>query len=313
MLCASTPFKKGLLLTTIYPNMELRPLVSILTVNFNQAEVTCQLIRSLRRMTYTNIEIVVVDNGSEKDDPSIISQQFPEIIYLETGKNLGFAGGNNFGLVHCQGEYVLFINNDVEVEPDFLEPLLQAFSEYPKVGMVSPRIHFYDEPGLIQYAGSTPMNPFTIRNSGIGWRQKDTGQYLESRLTAYIHGAAMMVPRKVMEEVGLMYDDYFLYYEELDWCYRVNKAGYQIVYVGQSLVHHKESVSTGRNSPLKTYYLTRNRLLFARRNFDFWERFASMIFFTFISLPKNLMFFVIKRDWDLIRPFLRGVWWNLTH
>lgn len=289
------------------------PLVSILTVNFNQAEVTCQLIQSLRRISYPNIEIVVVDNGSERDDPAIIPQRYPEVIYLATGKNLGFAGGNNFGLAKCSGDYVLFINNDVEVEPDFLEPLLEVFQEFPKVGMASPRIHFYDHPGLIQYAGSTPMNPFTIRNSGIGWNQQDTGQYLESRLTAYIHGAAMIVPRKVMEEVGLMYDDYFLYYEELDWCHRIQKAGYQILYVGQSLVHHKESVSTGKNSPLKTYYLTRNRLLFARRNFDFWERMASMLFFTFISMPKNLLFFVLKREWDLISPFLRGVWWNVTH
>lgn len=289
------------------------PLVSILTVNFNQAEVTCQLIRSLHRITYPNIEIVVVDNGSEQDDPRVIHSQFPDIIYLETKKNLGFAGGNNFGLSECTGDYVLFINNDVEVEPDFLEPLVNIFTEFPEVGMASPRIHYYNQPGLIQYAGSTPINPFTIRNKGIGWSQKDTGQYMDSRITAYIHGAAMIVPRKVMEDVGLMYDDYFLYYEELDWCHRVAKAGYQILYVGKSLVHHKESVSTGKNSPLKTYYLTRNRLLFARRNFSFWERIGSMLFFTFISLPKNLLFFVLKREWELMRPFMKGVWWNLTH
>lgn len=289
------------------------PLVSILTVNYNQSAVTCDLIRSLLKISYPNFEIVVVDNGSVNDNPSVIKQRYPSITYLETGENLGFAGGNNYGLPHCHGEFVLFINNDVEVEPDFLEPLVDVFSHFPKVGMASPKIHFYDVPGLIQYAGSTPINPFTIRNAGIGSMQKDEGQYNDTRLTAYIHGACMLVSREAMNDVGWMFDDYFLYYEELDWCHRIQKAGFQIVYVGNSLIHHKESVSVGRASPLKMYYLTRNRLLFARRNFSFWERIIAMIFFTFVSIPKNLFTLLIKRQFNLIGPFFKGVYWNLVN
>jgi hypothetical protein len=293
--------------------MAQSPLVSILTVNFNQSEVTCDLIRSLKRLTYSHFEIIVVDNGSTTGDSSVIPMRFPDITFLETNKNLGFAGGNNFGLPYCHGDFVLFINNDVEVEPDFLEPLVEVFYNYPKVGMASPRIHYFDQPGLIQYAGSTPINPFTIRNAGIGTFQKDEGQYLETRQTAYIHGACMLVSREVMETVGLMFDDYFLYYEELDWCHRTHGAGYQIMYVGESLIHHKESVSVGKASPLKMYYLTRNRLLFARRNFGFWERIIAMLFFSFISIPKNLLSLILKRDFHLMGPFLRGVFWNVVN
>ncbi len=288
------------------------PLVSILTVNYNQAAVTADLLRSLRRVRYPRIEIVVVDNGS-KEDCDWLAEQYREIRFVKTGENLGFAGGNNFGLPYCSGAYVLFLNNDIEVEPDFLEPLLEAFELFPEVGMASPRIHFYDEPGLIQYAGSTPLNPFTIRNSTIGFRQKDTGQYLESRPTAFIHGAAMIVPAKVINELGPMTDDYFLYYEELDWCSRIVRSGYQVIYVGSSLVHHKESISVGKMSPLKTYYMTRNRLLYARRNFGFGERLVAMLFFCFVSIPKNLFGYAVRREWTLASAFLKGVYWNLIH
>lgn len=293
--------------------MENTPLVSILTVNFNQAEVSCDLIRSLRRMRYPNIEIVVVDNGSEKDDPSIILERFTDITFLKTGENLGFAGGNNFGLPYCHGEYVLFINNDVEVEPDFLEPMIAVFGKFPQVGMVSPRIHYFDSPGLIQYAGSTPINRMTMRNAGIGSFEKDRGQYLDTRTTAYIHGACMLVSKEVIEKVGVMHDDYFLYYEELDWCHRVHSAGYQIIFEGSALVHHKESVSVGKASPLKMYYMTRNRLLFARRNFKQTERILAMLFFTFISIPKNLLTLIVKGQFELIKPFFRGISWNLKN
>ena len=289
------------------------PLVSIVTVNFNQWEETCELLRSLERITYPNVEVIVVDNGSEKSIPNGTQERFYSVKFLYTKKNLGFAGGNNFALADCAGDYILFLNNDIEVEPDFLEPLVDAFTFFPKLGAASPRIHFFHRPGVLQYAGSTEMSPYTIRNSTFGNGQKDQGQYMDSRLTAYIHGAAMIVSRSVIEDVGMMYEDYFLYYEEYDWCERMKKKGFQAAYIGNSLIHHKESVSTGKKSPLKIFYLTRNRLLFARRNFSWDQRVTSMLFFAFVSIPKNVFSFGIRGEWILMKAFLRGVWWNLTH
>ena len=289
------------------------PLVSIVTVNFNQWEETFELLRSLERITYANWEVIVVDNGSETKAPDEMEGRFPSVRFLYTKKNLGFAGGNNFALADCAGDYVLFLNNDVEVEPDFLEPLVDAFSFFPKLGAASPRIHFFHRPGVLQYAGSTEMSPYTIRNSTFGNGQKDQGQYMDSRLTAYIHGAAMIVSRAVIEDVGMMYEDYFLYYEEYDWCERMKKKGFQAAYIGNSLIHHKESVSTGKKSPLKIFYLTRNRLLFARRNFSWDQRVTSMLFFAFVSIPKNVFYLGLRGEWTLMKAFLKGVWWNLTH
>ncbi len=293
--------------------MITRPLVSILSVNFNQTQMTIELIESLKKVTYPSIEIVIVDNGSERDHPDLISQKFPDITFLKTGKNLGFAGGNNYGLKHCHGELIFFVNNDVLVEPDFLEPLVEHFEKYTRCGMASPRIVYYKPEGLLQYAGTTPLNPYTLRNKGIGYREPDVGQYKDVRQTSYIHGAAMMVPRTVIAKVGQMYEDYFLYYEEVDWNERIRKAGYEIWYVGTSQIIHRESVSVGGMSPLKVYYLNRNRLLFARRNFKGSKLLVAWLFYSLVSLPINSVRFLLKRELKLLKALWKAYFWNLTH
>ena len=244
------------------------PLVTIITVNYNQTGVTCELLESLRHISYPNIEVIVVDNASPDEDPSEMKTRFPEISLIISKKNLGFAGGNNLGILQAKGEYLLFINNDTEVPVDFLEPMIIRLLENPELGMISPKIRFHHSPSIIQFAGYTPLNPYTLRQELIGYRQEDKGQHDESIETFSIHGAAMMVPMKVVKQVGLMADIYFLYYEEHDWAFRIKREGYKVFYEAGSLVYHKESISTGKESPLKIYYISRNRILFARRNYS---------------------------------------------
>ncbi|MFA5727734.1 MAG: glycosyltransferase family 2 protein, partial [Saccharofermentanaceae bacterium] len=219
---------------------------------------------SLFKITYPNIEVFVIDNGSPDDTPRKIKEQFPQIIYIETGKNLGFAGANNLGISKAQGKYILLLNNDTIVTPGFLEPLVEKMESDPSIGAVSPKIRFFYSPDTIQYAGLTPINPFTIRSRAIGFRETDSGQYENDTITAYAHGAAMMTSLEIFKKVGLMSMAFFLYYEELDWGFRILKAGYKIYYGHNSLVFHKESISTGKQSPLKTYYINRSRLLYMR-------------------------------------------------
>ncbi len=293
--------------------MRAQPLVTILTVNYNQSAVTCELLESLRKITYKNIEIIVVDNDSPTDSPQIILEKYPEVNLVLSKENLGFAGGNNLGLREAKGEYIFFVNNDVEVSADFLEPLLEEFEKDDKVAMVSPKIRYYHTPDKIQYAGSTQMNPYTIRNSHIGWNEVDNGQYDKVYETNYAHGAAMLVKQSVINEVGPMADVFFLYYEELDWCERIKKAGYKIIFNGNSEILHKESVTTGKMSPLKMYYLTRNRLLFAKRNIEGIKLLFSMLFFTLISIPKNTIVLLLKGQTKLLSSFYKGVFWNLRN
>jgi len=206
-------------------------LVSIITVNYNQTDITCQLLESLRKITYRNIEIFVVDNASPNNEADDIKKRYPEINLIKSSQNLGFAGGNNLAIREAKGDYFLLINNDNEVEPGFLEPLVLKFETNSKIGAVSPKIKYFFHPELIQYAGFEPMNPITIRQHAIGFQEVDNGQYENDILTDFAFGAAMLVSRRVIIEVGLMADIFFLYYEEMDWMARIRRADFEIWYI----------------------------------------------------------------------------------
>jgi len=289
------------------------PLVSIITVNYNQPEITCDLLESLTHITYPAIEIIVVDNASPSKNPDVILEKYPYITLIKSGKNLGFAGGNNIGIRVAKGKHILLINNDTEVDPGFLEPLIAKLENNPDIGVVSPKIRYFFQPDTIQYAGFTPINPITIRNSGIGFNETDHGQYEQDTQTNYAFGAAMVIPIKVMKEVGLMADIFFLYYEEMDWMQRIKDADYKIFYVHNSLVFHKDSITTGTMSPLKIFYLNRNRLLYMRRNVHGWKAVASVIYQLIIAIPKNLAVFLLSGQFKLFIAYFNAMTWHLKN
>lgn len=289
------------------------PLVSVITINYNQAQVTCQMLASLRQVTYGPVEVIVVDNASPTEDPAVIARDFPEVTLIRSKVNLGFSGGNNLGIARARGKYLLFLNNDTEVAPGFLEPLVALFESHPEVGIASPKIIYYDTDNLIQYAGSRGINCWTGRSITIGQLEQDRGQHNTSGRTRLIDGAAMMIPMNVIQQVGPMPELYFLYYEELDWCQTIKRAGYAAHYVAGSTIYHKESVSVGKASVLKTYYLNRNRLLFIRRNFKGWPLITSGLIFLLLALPKAALGFALRRDWKHCQALWQGLRWHLHH
>jgi GT2 family glycosyltransferase len=291
----------------------MRPLVSIITINYNQLHVTCALLDSLRKVSYPNVEVIVVDNCSAEDPRIVITQEYPEVRLIVSDKNLGFAGGNNLGIRTSRGQYVLFLNNDTEADPGFLEPLVELLESNPRAGIASSKILYHNSGNTIQYAGSTRIDPFTGRSKRIGYMEKDNGQHNRLRETDLAHGAAMMVPRRVIDEVGMMPEFFFLYYEEVDWCESIKKAGYKIYFVPGSRVYHKESTSIGKGSTLKTYYMTRNRLLYMRRNTSGLTKVTWVLYFVLFTLPKNTLMFTLRRELEHVRAFWKGLFWNMTH
>jgi len=291
------------------------PLVSFISINYNQLKITEEFLQSRFKITYPNYEVIIVDNGSPSDNPDSLKENFPKIRLIKSQKNLGFAGGNNLGIQAARGKYLFFINNDTEVETNFLEPLVDLLEKDINIGMVSPKIKFYfsKDKNTIQYAGATGINPATGRGSKIGSFEIDKGQYNDVRETALGHGAAMMIPMSVIEKVGLMPDIFFLYYEEHDWCEHIKREAYKIYYLGESTVYHKESMSVGKNSPLKMYYMTRGRLLFTRRNTKGVKKISALLFFLFFSLPKNIFKLFFKGEFRLLWAFLSAFFWHIFH
>lgn len=286
------------------------PLVSIIAINFNQFKVTIEYLNSLKKISYPNYEVILVDNASIENPSDYIKNNFPEVIFLRSEENLGFAGGNNLGIRKAKGDYFMLLNNDTEVEPGFLEPLVEAMMNNPTIGMVGSKVRFYQSPDIIQFAGATPMTKFTATSHFIGNNQKDKGQFDTPAVTPFASGAAMMVSRKICIKVGLMAEFFFLYYEELDWQERIRKAGYEIHYIPSSVVYHKESVSVGRNSPLQAYWKSRNRLLLIRRNYSQINIFISFIYLTFISYPYHLLKYIARMDRVSIKVHSIALGWH---
>lgn len=286
--------------------------VSIITVNFNQPEVTLELLESLRRQDYSNLEVIVVDNGSKEDSTPLLKARYPEIVAIRSAQNLGFAGGNNVGINRSSGDYLFFLNNDTEVPEGTIRALVEALDYHEDTGVVCPIINYFETPGLTQYAGYTEISSLTGRNHAIGHKEKVQPQ-LKVTETHYAHGAAMMVRREVIERVGAMPENYFLYYEELDWGAQIRRAGYKIKVVQSVRIFHKESISTGKASPLKTYFQTRNRLLFMRRNMTFYQQVVFYMFFALVAFPKGILKFAFKREVAHLKSFWNGVVWNLRN
>ena len=287
--------------------------ISIITINYNGLKDTCELIDTLP-LEDSSIEVIVVDNASKEDEATLIKNRYSQVKVIRSTENLGFAGGNNLGIKAARGKYIFFINNDTlirckkeEGRCKMFQPLIERLESSPKIGAVCPKIRFTWDNNPIQFAGYTPLSRITMRNQAIGCGEADHGQYDTAHLTPYAHGAAMMVKREVIEKAGLMPECYFLYYEELDWSMMIRRAGYYIWYDPAMTVFHKESQTTGQQSPLRTFYITRNRLLFVKRNNLNATRYLSYIYLICIVACRDILKFSFQRRFDLAGATLKGI------
>ncbi len=291
-----------------------QPLVSIITLNYNQAAVTNSFLESSKRLLYTNYEILVCDMASDAEAARAIDTgKDPKTKLLLSKTNLGFAGGNNWGIRQAKGDFIFIVNNDTELTPDIIERLLLPFYQHTTIGAVCPKIKYFEYPHLIQYAGFKRMNPLTGRTFSIGDHETDNGQYDVAGITFGAHGCAMMVKRSVMEKSGMFPEKFFLYYEEWDLSARIQRAGFQIWYQPEAVIYHKESMTVGKNNPMRSYYLTRNRILYMRRNYSSFQLLTFFLFFTFFTIPKTLFTYLLKGQWQELKWFFRAIGYNLTH
>ena len=249
----------------------------------------------------------MVDNASKQDEATVIQQRFPQVKVIRSEKNLGFAGGNNLGIQAAQGKYLFLVNNDTIFKDFNLQSMIDRLESSSNIGAVCPKIRFSWDNNPIQFAGYTPLSKITVRNQAIGFGEEDRGQYNTPHPTPYAHGAAMMLKREVIDNVGLMPECYFLYYEELDWSMMITRGGYEIWYDPACTIYHKESQTTGQNSPLRTYYITRNRLLLVKRNWKGASKCLSYLYIICIVSVRDIIKYAIHGQWKLAKAVYRGV------
>lgn len=265
------------------------PKVYAITLNWNGKDDTLELLDSLRRLDYPNHQVLVVDNGSEDDSVEAIGRMFPDVTVIENGRNLGYADGFNVGLEYAYrrgADYFLVLNNDTMIDSSAMMELVKVAEMDDDVGFVSGKVYLYDEPDTLQTVGRR-YDPMILAGRHVGDGEVDVGQYDEVRDYEFMDDVYLLVRRKVYEELGGYDPNFFLYYEETDWCARVRRAGYRIVYAPGAKIWHKGNIggpSTSR-SPERHYFMTRNRVIFLARNTSV----RHVLRYLFWSLGKELL------------------------
>lgn len=277
----------------------VQPCVYIILLNYNGYKDTIDCIESLSNIIYKNYKIVVVDNNSTNNSQEEITKYIEDkdrVIFIKSEKNLGFSGGNNLGIEYAlkqEADYICLLNNDTVVEPNFLNPLVDTMENDKKIGITAGKIMYYDNKDIVWSAGGFIDDKKAIGNNfGID-KLEDTLEN-KSREVTFLTGCLQLIRRDVIEKIGLYDHEYFLYMEDVDFCKRTLNSGYKLVYVPESKIYHKVSVSTGGQvSPMVIYYMTRNRLIFNKKYND-----------DLINNIKFYIFYIIKL---ISEPLRKGI------
>lgn len=279
-------------------------MVSIITINYNGWQDTCELIDSMKQIETYPYEIIVVDNASVGDDVEQIRAAHPDIILVCSEKNRGFAGGNNLGYQYAKGNYIFFLNNDMMIRTPILASLVQSLQG--KVAGVSPCIAYHYNPDQIQFSGYNRLNKITLKykNEDIDFSLREN--HFISHEAEFLHGGAMLVRKDVMEKVGKMTEVYFLFSEEYDWSNRIREAGFKLWYEADAIVYHKGSRSIGTYTPVRAYYMSRSRLLYVRRNNKGLTKYLSCMYLVMISMPKNIITALLKKEYSIVKALFCG-------
>lgn len=283
------------------------PRVSIVILNWNGVQETVRCLKSLAQLKYPNFRIVVLDNGSRKDEASEIRPHLPGgSLLLKSPKNLGFSGGVNYCLKYLRekerelGGYYLLLNNDTEVPEGTLQKLVEAGESDSSLGILGPKILAGPgsaEPPLLSgwirwYTGTTPFE-----------HEAAARPWVECEL---VHGCCFLIKAEVVEKIGYLDEQYFAYYEETDYCARAARAGYRVAVVPQAEIVHEGSVSVKKVSGMQEYLMMRNRLLFVRKNGTTTQFASTLLYSGLVYGARRSARAVIKGEWKLLPALLRG-------
>jgi len=283
--------------------------VVVIVLNWNNWPVTAECLESLERVTYPNARVLLVDNGSTDDSGKVLREKFPAIEIIQTGANLGYAGGNNAGMrraLELGADYLCILNNDVVAEPGFLEPLVAAMEADPRLGIAGGLQCSYDDRPLIQNSGAY-FNFLTgrVRNANAG--ETDLGQCGREKEIDFVCGAALLARAEMARSLGLLDDTFFMVCEDADWCLRARRAGWSVRYIPGSKIYHRWAASRTKVLPLNAYYTTRNSIWLIRRYASPLQFAMFLLLFFFYSCPKVIAGRLVKGETAVLKSLLRGL------
>jgi GT2 family glycosyltransferase len=263
-----------------------QPWVTAIVLNYNGRELTLQTLASLARLDYPELEVVVVDNGSEDGSFEAVEEAFPKIHQIRVPVNRGPAHGLNFGLLHALeggADYILVLNNDIAVDPAMVTELVRAAESAPEVGCVGPKAYYYwDRDRIWSAGGIIRFKESVTRERGEG--QIDRGQFDREQQVDYVNGCAMLIRRSALETTGLMDPLYYLGVEDADWCMRMKSEGFRCHYTPRARLWHMVSPTLGVYKPGRTFHTGRSTAIFVRRYANRRQWLSFLLFYT-LSVP----------------------------
>lgn len=278
------------------------PFVYIIILNWNGKEDTLSCLKSLDKVNYPSFSIILVDNASSDGTVDSVKELYPHLKIISNEENLRFAGGNNVGIEYAIAEkeadekkpadYILLLNNDTEVSPNFLSELVRVAESEERIGIAGPKIYYHSDRSRIWYAGGK-VEFWKGWVSHIGIREMDRGQYDGVRKTGYVTGCCMLIKRQVIEKVGKLDESYFIYGEDADLCLRAKGEGYALAFAPSSVIWHKVSASSGGNlSWFKNWNKLKSQLRLMLR-YARWYNWLTIPF----ALTLNILMSLIKALW----------------
>lgn len=298
----------------------LDPKISVVILNYNGMKFLESCITSLLKSNYDDFEILVIDNGSKDDSVNFLRRRFPnepKLKVISLGKNYGFAMGNNIGYMYTnpRSDFIFFLNNDTEVDKDCIKIIVEKMEKDKLVGAAQPKIRSLRNRNLIDAVGG--IADYHGRTWHRGSNEYDYGQYDSITETFYAQGAAIVVRRSVIEEVGLFDPDYFMYYEETDLCWRIWMAGYKVAVIPEAIVYHYGGGSTTFKSSdyekyFKFFHLRRNHLMTMLKNYSL----SNILKYTLTFMVKMLF---ISFLWSFsgekvkAKAYLDALFWVFSH
>ncbi len=290
-----------------------QPLVYIILVNWNGKDDTLACLASLKKITWQNYRIVLVDNASSDGSVEAVGEAYPEVKIVRNPENYRFARANNQGFELAranEADFVLMLNNDVEVAPDFLEKMIAAAQSEEAVGIVGAKIYYFQQPEILWYAGGE-ISLWKGKIAHRGIREKDVGQFDKRSETGYVTGCCLLISRACLEQNGGLNEAYFIYVEDADFCFRAQKSGFKTMFEPSAKIWHKISASSGGKEAAggMTAFKVRHKI---RSSFQFFSKFArfyhwpTIILFSEIYFLKAGLMMLTSKNWRGLKAMIKS-------
>lgn len=284
-----------------------KPPVGVVIVNWNLKDSLRETLKSFRQVNYPGLQIVVSDNASTDGSQDMVRKEFPEVILLTREKGVGYAKGASIGMDYLadKTKYIFSTTNDVEVDPEMIDVLVAYAENHPKTGVLGTKIYYHNQGDLLWSAGGR-VHPLVAHAYHFGWNRRDAPRYNRIRECDFVTGCGFLLRSEVVKRLNYFNTDLVFYTEDTDLCFRVRKAGYQVMYIPQAKMWHKTSTTLAKNRALQLHYITRNMLYLIKRHRVGYHPFTFLVHL-FVWCPFKMAVYLVAFRWKNISGICNGI------